>query len=94
VVIGVKQGVLTFDRTASGVIDFNADFPAVHQVLVEDIEIKTIKLYVDLASIELFINDGERVLTEIVFPNSPYNQVLLNMKNPTMRISPLSSIIQ
>lgn len=94
VVIAVKQGVLTFDRTASGVIDFNSDFPAVHKVNVADIEMKTIKLYVDLASMELFINDGERVLTEIVFPIKPYNQVQLDMKNSEMRISPISSIIQ
>ncbi len=94
VVIEVKQGVLTFDRTVSGVIDFNADFPAVHQVFVGDIKIKTIRLYVDLASIELFINDGERVLTEIIFPINPYHQVQLDKKNPTIRISSISSIIQ
>jgi fructan beta-fructosidase len=94
IVIALKQGMLTFDRTASGVIDFNPDFPAVHQVNVTDIKIESIKLYVDLASLELFINDGERVLTEIVFPIKPYNQVQLDMKNPAMRISPVSSIIK
>jgi fructan beta-fructosidase len=93
VVVAVKQGVMTFDRTASGVIDFNSDFPAVHQIHVGDIQIKTVKLYIDLASIEIFINDGERVLTEIVFPTNPYNKMQLDKVNPQIKISAITSIL-
>jgi fructan beta-fructosidase len=31
-----------------------------------------IDVYVDLSSIEVFVNDGELVFTELVFPSEPY----------------------
>jgi len=92
VAITVKEGILSVDRTASGIIDFSSEFPAVHNMDVKDIAIRNIKIYVDLSSIELFVNDGERVMTEIVFPNQPYNQVLLVKQHPQFMISAISSI--
>ncbi len=94
VVIKRNQGVLAVDRTSSGVVNFNTDFPAVHRLAVSDVEIRTVKIYVDLASIEIFINDGERVLTEIVFPTIPYTQVRLEKQNPQMKISTIKSVLK
>jgi fructan beta-fructosidase len=94
VVISVKAGRLSFDRTRSGITNFNADFPAIHEVDVRDVEIKNVKVFVDLASIEVFINDGERVLTEIVFPTKPYDQVLLDKENPQLKITEISSTLK
>jgi len=34
-------------------------------------------LIIDVSSIELFADDGLTVMTEIFFPNKPYNQMLL-----------------
>jgi len=73
--VSIKDGILSVDRRASGIIDFSNEFPVVHNVDVKDVVIRNVKIYVDLASIELFINDGERVMTEIVFPEMPYNQL-------------------
>ncbi len=66
------------DRTASGKVDFQKDFagrhtaprfsnkPSIHMTLV-----------IDHASIELFADDGLTVMTEIFFPNRPYNHIKL-----------------
>lgn len=91
VIVAVKDGALSFDRTHSGIVDFNMDFAAVHHMNLKDIEIKNVKIFVDLASVELFINDGERIMTEIVFPNQPYNKVQLDKANPQFTATKISS---
>lgn len=56
--VSVSNGVLSFDRRTSGVTSFNAAFPAVHKLTVSDVDIKKMDLYVDVASIEIFVNDA------------------------------------
>jgi sucrose-6-phosphate hydrolase SacC (GH32 family) len=34
-------------------------------------------LYIDWSSVEVFIDDGSAMMTNLVLPNEPYNQVLL-----------------
>jgi fructan beta-fructosidase len=93
VIVVVKEGKLSFDRTKSGIVDFNDEFAAVHTMDLRDIEIRNVEIYVDLASVELFINDGERIMTEIVFPNQSYNRVQLDKTNPQFSVSPISSVL-
>jgi fructan beta-fructosidase len=90
--ISVKGKTLSIDRTNSGITDFNQDFPAVHEMDVSSLTIGNVKVYVDLSSVELFINDGERVMTEIVFPNQPYQQIQLEGTNLNFTVSTISSI--
>jgi fructan beta-fructosidase len=92
VVMEVKGEVFTFDRTASGISDFNKEFAAVHAMDLRGVEIRNVKVYVDLASVELFINDGERIMTEVVFPKQPYNRVQLKKTNPIFSITAIISI--
>lgn len=72
VTISGANNQLIFDRSNSGIVDFHKAFPASHAVETGELEIENIKVFVDLSSIEVFINDGELVLTELVFPNEPY----------------------
>jgi len=94
VAIIVKDRKLSFDRTASGIVDFNQDFAAVHTMDLSNVEIRNVKIYVDLSSAELFINDGERIMTEILFPRQPYHQVQLNKANPQFSVSTISSALK
>jgi fructan beta-fructosidase len=94
VVLSLDKGILSFDRRTSGVTGFNAAFPAVHEVDMSNLIVDHVSVYIDLASIEVFINDGERVLTEIVFPTLPYNHVHLDKPDPNFSISTISSIWQ
>lgn len=70
-----KASTISFDRRESGVTDFSNDFPAVTTAPV----FKTadgstgIRIYVDRASIELFADGGRSVMTNTVFPTSPYS---------------------
>ncbi|MEQ8881594.1 MAG: glycoside hydrolase family 32 protein [Cyclobacteriaceae bacterium] len=71
VTIAFENGIFSFDRSRSGIIDFEEGFGVKHEVDFSDLLIENIKVYVDKASMEVFINDGERVMTEIIFPNEP-----------------------
>ena len=92
VIISFDEQRLSFDRRASGLTSFNADFPAIHHASLEDLEIKKLDVYVDVASIEVFINDGELVLTEIVFPTTPYDEVRVEKNDPEFSVVRLDSI--
>ena len=67
------------DRTISGKDAFSQKFPGIHNapLTLSQTESLVMKAYIDKASIELFINDGQRVLTEIFFPNEDYNNISL-----------------
>lgn len=67
------------DRTISGKDAFSEQFPGIHKapLKLSQTESLVMKAYIDKASIELFINDGQRVMTEIFFPNKDYNKISL-----------------
>ncbi len=73
----ISNDSIIFDRTQSGIIDFEEHFGARHAVSNYLESIEKIELFYDVTSLELFINDGEFVMTELVFPNSPFNQIIL-----------------
>jgi fructan beta-fructosidase len=62
---------LSFDRTHSGKVDFNGAFSSVESVKVEpkngEIELD---IFVDVSLVEVFVNGGEKVITDLVFPTS------------------------
>jgi sucrose-6-phosphate hydrolase SacC (GH32 family) len=62
---------LAVDRTRSGKTDFHAKFAARHEapLRVADGRV-TLRLFVDASSLEVFAQDGETVLTELIFPAS------------------------
>lgn len=68
-----KQFVM--DRSESGKVDFSADFPAVTVAPVADTDEINLRLFVDRTSIEAFGENGEFVMTNQVFPTSPYNKM-------------------
>lgn len=67
---------LFVDRSESGIIDFVSNFssiPITAPLLPHSAY--QVRLLVDKASIELFINEGEVVQTNTIFPSVPYNKL-------------------
>lgn len=83
---------LMFDRSQSGIIDFEDGFGVVHKTPVAGIDIKQLEFYVDVSSIEIFINDGEMVITELVFPDQPYQKIVTEGNVSSIDIRPIKSI--
>lgn len=78
VVIGFDQGQNQYyiDRTKSGKVDFHKEFARRHVspriAIGNGIDLT---LVIDVSSVELFADDGLSVMSEIFFPNKPYNQI-------------------
>ncbi|MGI9542007.1 MAG: glycoside hydrolase family 32 protein [Cyclobacteriaceae bacterium] len=66
------------DRQASGKVDFSPEFSGIHYApRLSEGKTITIQLLIDAASVELFADSGETVMTEIFFPNEDFNQMEL-----------------
>ena len=66
----VNAGALFVDRTRSGNVGFDAHFPGRHAGPVQP-EYGTVKVhvFVDECSVEVFGNDGQTVITDLIFPS-------------------------
>ncbi len=56
------------DRTRSGEVSFSKDFPGRHSGKLEQNASIKLQVFVDRSSVEVFANDGERVLSERIYP--------------------------
>ncbi len=85
-----KESTLSFDRTKSGITEFSQDFPG---VTVAPTFNKggslPLRIFIDRASIEVFANDGKSVMTNLVFPTSPYTTLTVSSDNKTAKIKNL-----
>ena len=73
VVVGFDAAInnVWLDRTQSGSIGFHPAFPnVVHAPLASSTGPVKLHIFVDQCSIEIFVNDGERVLTSQIYPNA------------------------
>lgn len=67
--IDTEAGKIVVDRTRSGAVDFDPDFPVVTSApLTNPDGSLTFQVYVDRSSVEVFAEDGVRTLTNQVFP--------------------------
>ena len=67
------------DRNKSGIINFSKNFalkPSLAPRLKTDSNLK-IEFILDKSSIEIFYDNGITVMTEIIFPNAPYETLTL-----------------
>lgn len=71
-----ERGILFSNRTNAGNHDFSDDFGKVLNIAPyqPNGRLMTFEVYLDKASVEVFINNGERVFTELVFPSSPFRE--------------------
>ncbi|ANY69356.1 glycoside hydrolase [Paenibacillus sp. BIHB 4019] len=72
-VIGYKSehNEIYLDRTRSGLIGFQENFAVIHSVkLEEESELIKLHVFVDRSSVEVFVNDGIAVITDLIFPDT------------------------
>ncbi len=91
-VISLQQGMLVIDRSEAGIHQFSEKFPAMHSMDINILSDREIAIYLDRSSVEVFVNDGKRVMTDIVFPSAPFNRVQLEKKNSQFSINYITSI--
>jgi fructan beta-fructosidase len=78
---------LFVDRTRSGKTNFHAKFAARHEapLRVPDGRV-TLRLLVDTSSLEVFAQNGETLLTELIFPSAGPRRLSLTNSGETPRV--------
>ena len=85
-----EKHTLLFDRTRSGITDFSTNFPAITVAPTFENSGKiSLRIFIDRSSIEIFGNDGKTVMTNLVFPNSPYSNLKITSEGGKAVISNL-----
>ena len=85
-----KNHRMAFDRRESGVVDFSQKFPAVTSSPTFEKDGKiSLRIFIDRSSMELFGNNGEFVMTNLVFPNHPYTNLSIESKNGNAKLDDL-----
>lgn len=76
------------DRSRSGKTDFSPHFAAKMQMAPRFINDRIVKMHIifDVASAELFADNGRSVMTEIFFPNEDFTTVKLFSKNGSVKV--------
>jgi sucrose-6-phosphate hydrolase SacC (GH32 family) len=65
----LSEGTLQVDRTRSGRVDFHPAFPGVHTApLRVDRGRLRLRVLVDVSSVEVFAQNGETVMTDLILP--------------------------
>ncbi|MBB1339433.1 glycoside hydrolase family 32 protein [Pseudoalteromonas sp. SR44-2] len=73
------KGVMTLDRTQAGLSDFEPGFASIQTgPLDKGLKQYDIEVWVDKASIEVFVNQGIGTMTSIIFPTQAYHKVNVN----------------
>lgn len=83
-------GTLSFDRRESGIVDFSQDFPAVTVTpTFNGGGSLPLRIFIDRASMEVFANNGKGVMTNLVFPTSPYTSLKVNTTGGNAKVKNL-----
>ena len=77
-----KAGKLSIDRSQSGLVDFQEKFSGVqYGPFSANLTSYSIDIFYDKASLEVFINEGELVMTAQVFPTLAFDEIQLSTDN-------------
>lgn len=92
-VIGVDavQGELYVDRTKSGLHDFHEQFRGIHAAKLQSPgDTLDLRIYVDRSSVEVFANDGQAVITDLIYPDAESTGISLVSDQEHLLLASLS----
>lgn len=84
---------LFIDRSQSGVVDFSKEFSnkITKAPLDQTYSSSKFQLVLDKTSLEIFFNDGRKVLSETFFPTAPYQELWIEASSQDAKISNLKA---
>ncbi|WP_297100423.1 glycoside hydrolase family 32 protein [Draconibacterium sp.] len=74
------------DRSEGGICSFSDNFAGLHTADYKAGETMNIHLFVDKASVEVFVDGGKLVFTDIVFPKESYDKIELFSTNGSVKL--------
>lgn len=90
----VEKNIYAFDRTKSGDVSFNNNFATSIQVArrISDSALLSGTIILDVASIEIFADDGLNVFTATYFPTELFENIHLTSINTDANSATVQSI--
>jgi fructan beta-fructosidase len=88
--LDISDKKLHVDRTQSGLIGFSDEFPVVTFAPIAKKQVYHLRLLIDKSSVELFEGRGETVVTNLIFPNEPYNTIRIYSERDTCEVENLT----
>ncbi len=90
--VGVVPATNTLfvDRTKSGEVSFSKDFPGRYTTTLQNTKRVKLRIFVDRSSVEVFANDGEKVMTDRVYPPPGSTGIELYSTGGTARVVKLT----
>jgi len=83
-IINKAEQQITVDRTLSGATDFHPDFGKKHHAPIKiNGNITSVEIFTDNSSVEIFVNGGEYVFTDLIFPRQYYNKLAMQSDGDT-----------
>ena len=79
-----NTGVFELDRSQSGELPNNQDNQKRSVKLFD--ALKSLRIFIDTSSIEIFINEGTHVMTSRLFPVEPYQYCQLSSESGTVKM--------
>ena len=73
------EQTIDFDRRRSGDVSFSDAFPCIVTSPTNG-QVKTLRIFIDRCSVELFEGEGKMAMTNLVFPSEPYNKLIVKGK--------------
>ncbi|MCH5318944.1 MAG: DUF4980 domain-containing protein [Paramuribaculum sp.] len=81
---------LSFDRSQSGQTEFSDDFAAVTAAPVHSAgSTFGLRIFIDTSSMEVFEESGKAVMTNLVFPTTPFSTMTLKAEGGNVKVSDL-----
>ncbi len=81
-----KLNQVFIDRTKSGKTDFSDKFAKIHSAPISPNGVVKFHVLIDVASVELFVNDGEVALTDLFFPNESFKNCKIYTKKGSANV--------
>ena len=81
----------TFDRAESGITDFSNDFAVPTVAPASPSKEQRVRLIMDVSSIEMFDGNGWWAMTNLVYPEQPYNKIEVISENGTTKVKSLKA---
>ena len=89
--IDAQRGVLFVDRRNSGAVDFHESFASYDIAPIEAIDGSyDLSIYVDRCSVEVFAQDGQVTMTQLIFPEASSRELSLFASAGTATLNHLS----
>ncbi|AJY75874.1 glycoside hydrolase family 32 protein [Paenibacillus beijingensis] len=92
-VVGVEasRGEVYVDRTKSGLHQFHEHFSGVHAAKLQSPgKTLDLRIFMDLSSVEVFANDGQAVITDLIYPNADSTEISLVSDEERFKLYSLS----